>query len=82
MRYEWTAWNTEHVARHGMTTAQVEAIFAAEDFQVVAITGIRATAFGTVNGIRYKVVFMKTEHPEPTIYPLTCHRAKRGGRRK
>lgn len=58
-----------------------EAVILADDFtHEPQPGGIRAIGHGTVNGVRYKVVFQRGEPDE--IFITTCYRAARGGRKR
>ena len=76
MRFHWYHENIAHIARHGLNTAEVEAIFAAEDFEFDhAIPRGRYLGEGTVGGKLYRVVF--TLPGDDEVLVITAHRSRR-----
>lgn len=72
MRFEWDALNIEHVAAHGLSPADVEAVYAAADFEFQRRGWtLRYTGHGTVDGVLYRVVFNQVA--EDMLRPITCH---------
>ena len=76
MRFHWHRENITHIARHGLNTAEAEAIFAAEDFEFDHATPRgRYLGSGTVGGKLYRVVF--TLPGEDEVLVITAHRTRR-----
>lgn len=76
MRFEWDARNTSHIEEHGMLPAEVEAVYAAPDFEARRRGWtLRWTGHGTVGGHLYRLVF--TQVAEDVVRPITCHRCNR-----
>jgi uncharacterized DUF497 family protein len=72
--FVWQTWNLEHISRHGADRKTVEAIFYAPDFTIQEPSPhvYRETAFGTVDGKTWRVIFIRTSSAE--IFPITAHR--------
>ena len=84
MRFIWDGWNTAHVTRR-MSPHLAELVFTAPDFDATIehVNTIRSRGYGTVNGVRYRLVFVRTLREDPPgIYIITCYRARRGGARR
>lgn len=76
MKVIWTAQNTKHVARHEVSPETVEAVFAAEDAEIVeGEPKGRWIIEGTVRGKLLRVVFTMSGPDE--VYPITAHRIRR-----
>lgn len=76
MRFVWTDQNSAHVAEHGLSRADVEAVFDALD--AVEMETERAGRWiveGTVRGNLFRVVYALTGPDE--VYPITAHRIRR-----
>lgn len=73
MRFTWQPWNTAHIARHGVTPAETEAVFTAPDFVATNVPGeVRHVGRGTVSGHTYRVVFIREANGD--LYVITCNR--------
>jgi hypothetical protein len=81
MHFVWQPWNIAHCARHGVTPALAEAVILSEDFSLDApqAGSIRRVGYGTVDDVRYKIVFQRGEPDE--IFIISCYRAQRGSRK-
>lgn len=80
MRFVWHPENIEHVARHGLSPREVEAVFEAEDLGIKesARRG-RWTAEGTVAGHALRVAFTRSGPDEVhviTAYPIGRRRRR------
>lgn len=76
MRFVWTDQNSAHVAEHGLSRADVEAVFDAPDAaEVEAERAGRWVIEATVRGKLFRVVYALTGPDE--IYPITAHRIRR-----
>jgi uncharacterized DUF497 family protein len=72
VRFVWTPANIAHVARHGITPEEVEAVFEAEDLSTgPAARHGRMDASGTISGRTLQVVFAWTAPDE--IFVITAH---------
>lgn len=74
VRFVWHRENVEHVARHGLSPQEVEAVFDAEDLGIAA-SGRRGRwiAEGTVSGFAVRVAFTLSGPDEAhgiTAYPI------------
>ena len=78
MRFVWTDQNSAHVAEHGLTRADVEAVFDAPDAaEMETERAGRWIVEGTVEGKLIRVVYALTGPDE--AYAITAHRIR--GRR-
>jgi hypothetical protein len=76
MRFLWMPKNTSHVTRH-VPRQLAEKVFSAPDFErtITQLDSITSQGYGTVDGVRYFLVFQitLTEDP-PSVYIVTCYR--------
>ena len=80
MKVIWNETNRSRIARHGVSSAQVEALLVSPDFAVVALPGTFALlGEGTVSGRFMRIIFMESEPGE--VYPLTAFPVARRRRR-
>lgn len=80
MRFHWYPENVAHIARHDLTSSDVEAIFRAKDFGFDHATPRgRYLGEGTVGGKLYRVVF--TVPVEGEVLVITAHRIRRTRRK-
>ncbi len=76
MLFEWGPASLAHVGKHGLSPAEVEAIFGADDFDADPIADThRMLGYGTVSGQLYLVVF-KVDSRD-IIGIVTAYRVKR-----
>lgn len=80
MRFVWHRENVEHVARHGLSPREVEAVFGAKDLGIAA-SGRRGRwiAEGTVAGRALRVAFTLSGPDEAhviTAYPIGRRRLR------
>jgi uncharacterized DUF497 family protein len=76
VRFVWTDQNSAHVAEHGLSRADVEAVFGAPNAAVMeAERAGRWIIEGTVRGKLLRVVYALTGPDE--AYPITAHRIRR-----
>jgi uncharacterized DUF497 family protein len=76
VRFIWTDRNRTHIARHGLSPGDVEAVFAAKDATMMETEREgRSIIEGTLNGKLHRVVFAPTGPDE--VYPITAHRIRR-----
>lgn len=76
VRLEWDESNMSRIAEHGLSQKDVEAILAAEDFEVRRRgQRLRYTGHGTVDGRLYRVVLVQVA--DGMMHPITAHRCNR-----
>lgn len=76
MRFVWTGQNSAHVAEHGLSRTDVEAVFDAPDAaEKETERAGRWIVEGTVRGKLLRVVYALTGPEE--AYPITAHRIRR-----
>jgi len=76
VRFHWFPENVAHVALHGLTPGDVEAIFEADDFAArQSLPEGRWEGEGTVGGKLYRVAFTRPGPAE--VYPITAFRIRR-----
>ena len=68
----WDETNETHIARHGVSREQVEALMVSADFAVIALSGtFSLLGEGTVAGRFLRIIFMESVPGE--VYPLTAY---------
>jgi hypothetical protein len=72
MRFVWQTWNVAHIARHGLTPPQVEALFALPKAEFHSVPGGRSQMRAQLHGQTFRVVFLQEDNG--TIFVITCHR--------
>ena len=76
MRFVWTEQNSAHIAEHGLSRVDVEAVFDAPDAaEMETERAGRWVVEGTVRGRLFRVVYAVTGPGE--VYPVTAHRIRR-----
>lgn len=76
MRVIWTETNAAHIAEHGVSREEVEAVFAAPGVRFGDFPGsFRKAAEAEVGGRFLRVIF--TESGPGEIYPLTAYQVSR-----
>lgn len=76
MRFHWYPENVAHIARHGVTPADAEAIFEAGDFAArQSLPKGRLEGEGTVDGKLYRVAFTVPGPDEVLV--ITAFRVRR-----
>jgi hypothetical protein len=76
VRFYWFPENVVHVALHGLTTPDVEAIFRAKDFAArQSFPRERLEGEGIVRGKLYRVVY--TQPGPDEVYVITAFRTRR-----
>ncbi len=80
MKVIWNETNRSHIARHGVSCAQVEALLVSPDFAVVVLPGtFSLLGEGTVSGRFMRIIFTESEPGE--VFPLTAFPVARRRRR-
>jgi uncharacterized DUF497 family protein len=74
MRFIWNADNVAHIARHGVTPDQVEAVFDAQDFGCQPSRGAKQIGEGTIDIGLVRVAYYRDAEE---ILPVTAHRIRR-----
>jgi len=76
VRFVWTDQNSAHVAEHGLSLADVEAVFDAPDAaEIESERAGRWVVEGTVEGKLFRVIYAQTGPDE--VYPISAHRIRR-----